>query len=97
MGLIHWWPLQGDLNDHAGNIPLSSGTATGNYSFPDTGKFGKCIALVNQNLNVANPFIDLDNWSLSFWFKNDGVYQWGDPICWSTNYSRSEMTTGVGS
>ena len=97
MGLIHWWPLQGDLNDHAGNIPLSSGTATGNYSFPDTGKFGKCIALVNQNLNVTNPFIDLDNWSLSFWFKNDGVYQWGDPICWSTNYSRLEITTGDGS
>ena len=96
MSLIHWWPLRDSLADIAGDTPLSPGTTGGSYSFTNTGKLGKCVSLVSQNLNVANPFIGLEDWSISFWCRDDGVADWGDIICWYANFSRIEVYSSGG-
>ena len=96
MSLIHWWPLRNSLADIAGDTPLSPGTAGGSYSFTNTGKLGMCVSLVSQNLNVANPFIGLEDWSISFWCRDDGVADWGDIICWYANFSRIEVYSSGG-
>ena len=52
MGLIHWWPLNGDKNDHAGNLDLTSSSST----FVE-GKINQALQLNSVIAKVANPFI----------------------------------------
>ena len=86
MSLIHWWPLTGNLNDIVGGKPFTCGSAT--Y---DAGKLGNGIKLTSADLNVANPFIGLDNWSLTFWMCDNGGSAWSDFVCFSDNLNRLEI------
>lgn len=74
MSLIHWWPLNGDLENRGlSTIPL---TGTPTYG---SGKLGKC--LINGNLTMsaeatAQAF-NKDAVTVAFWFNNIG----GSPAC----------------
>ena len=86
MGLIHWWPLNGDKNDHAGNLDLTSSSST----FVE-GKINKALQLNGVIAKVANPFIGLNDWSISFWLKDNDSSAWSDFICFSKNLIRLEL------
>lgn len=86
MSLIHWWPLTDNLNDIVGGKPFSCGSAT--Y---DAGKLGNGIKLTSTDLNVANPFIGLNDWSLTFWMCDNGGAAWSDFVCFSDNLNRLEI------
>lgn len=86
MALIHWWPLNGEKSDHAGNLDLTSSSTT----FVD-GRLGKALQLNSVIAKVVNPFIGLDNWSLSFWLMDNGSSAWSDFLCFSKNLVRIEL------
>lgn len=86
MSLIHWWPLIGDLTDRCGGGAMQCSVA----SFVD-GKIGKCIKITGGDVQVPNPFIGMENWSIAFWFRDDGSGDWKDFICWSDNKTRLEI------
>ena len=86
MSLIHWWPLTTDLKDKCGGSDMQCSVA----SFV-TGKVGNCIQIAGGDVQVPNPFIGMENWSIAFWFRDDGSSDWKDFICWSDNKARLEI------
>lgn len=87
MSLIHWWPLQGALTDYCDvGLPTCSAPV-----YATDGILGTCLKLSGCDLQIPNPFIGLNNWSLSFWFRDDGSSDWRDFICWSDNKARLEI------
>lgn len=67
MGLRHWWPLTGDLDDRIGNNPLRflSGYNNGYIVSNSAGKFGACyertaVAKVDflRSTNTIGPFTE---------------------------------------
>ena len=65
MGLIHWWPLNGDLIDKCTGNPLNNG----GWTVDDSGKIGKCYnanngAVVSRSLTIGPSF------SFACWVKN---------------------------
>lgn len=85
MSLIRWWPLISNINDNCGSSGAQCSVAT--YT---TGKVGNCLKLSGGDFKVPNPFINLNSWSIAFWFRDDGSGNWKDFICWSGNKSRLE-------
>jgi hypothetical protein len=86
MSLIHWWPLTENLKDKCGGSDMQCSVA----SFV-AGKIGKCIQIAGGDAQVPNPFIGMENWSIAFWFRDDGSGDWKDFICWSDNKARLEI------
>ena len=67
MSLIHWWPLNGDKTDKISNLELTSSS-----SVFVNGKLSKALQLNAVIAKAVNPFIGLDDWSISFWVRDDG-------------------------
>lgn len=67
MSLIHWWPLNGNLNDKGtSNIPLTNNGATVNSS----GKIGSCYSFSGNNMVVSTSDItSATALSLCLWLK----------------------------
>lgn len=86
MSLIRWWPLNGDKLDRINNIELISSSST--YTF---GKNSKALQLNAVIAKTPNPFIKLNDWSISFWLRDDGSSAWSDFICFSRNLIRIEL------
>ena len=68
MGLKHWWPLNGSLEDYVGKNNL---VASGAFNSNDNGKIGKCYnASATSAYAQSTTAIYLEgNLSLCFWFK----------------------------
>ena len=69
MSLIHWWPLNGNLNDYG----TKNVTLTGNATVNNSGKIGKCYAFNGSNTylraeypNTTKPTSAI---SLAGWYK----------------------------
>ena len=89
MSLIHWWPLIEDTRDIVGNTTLNTSSTT--Y---DSGKIGQSLKLNLCEAYVVNPFINRDDWSLSFWVRNNNSTDWKDFVCFSNNGARIELYNG---
>ena len=80
MSLIHWWPLNGDLNDKVGNNTLSNNGAT----VVNNGKIGQCYTF-NGSTNLTIPYSSLNTlgnnpaqFSFAFWLKLNSTWTgWG--------------------
>lgn len=86
MSLIHWWPLIGDKLDKITGLELDSTSST----FV-SGKIGKALQLNSTIAKTTNPFIGLNDWSISFWVMDNGSSAWSDFICFSKNLVRIEL------
>lgn len=86
MSLIRWWPLTTDLNDKLSVASLD----TSSKLFED-GKIGKALVLQSVEAFVPNPFVGLNDWSISFWVMNTGSSDWNDFLCFSGNKARIEV------
>lgn len=86
MSLIHWWPLTTDLKDKLSTTSLD----TPSKLFED-GKIGKALVLQSTEAFVPNPFIGLNDWSISFWVMNTESSDWNDFLCFSGNKGRIEV------
>lgn len=89
MSLIAWYPLNGDLSDRLGGGALTC--ANPQYG---NGKIHKSLHLAGCDLSGLNPFIGLDNWSLSLWLCDNGSNNWCDFVCFSDNLARLKVHEG---
>ncbi len=70
MSLIHWWPLNGNIND----LGISPCTVSGTPAFAANGKIGKCLSdgtLTMPAAATAQVF-NKDAVSVCFWLYNGG-------------------------
>ena len=70
MGLIHWWPLNGDLKDKIGISSIRSGTYVNNAN----GKIGSCLKNNASGIQTSVPLAsEWSHWkhsvSMSCWIK----------------------------
>lgn len=90
MSLIHWWPLTEDLNDKIGLTTLNA--VIEENIINANGKIGQYCKLNNNCLYIINPFKNLNNWSLAFWMRDDGLTAWQDFLCFEGNLNRLELS-----
>lgn len=88
MGLIAWFSLDGKLdNKGTGNYTISSSSSS--Y---ETGKVTqKSIRFNGNQMYFTNPFVNKNEWSLSFWWKNNGSGDWTDVFTFNGGSSRLEI------
>lgn len=88
MSLIHWWPLNGDLNDYGVNNV--NPTLHGTVSYLDTGKIGKTVKFSNS-LYFDTPVQATNTMSFAFWVYPDSANTWCDMFSIGTNLGRIEL------
>lgn len=70
MGLVHWWPLNGTLDDQGSNpIKLTNYSATVN----DSGKMGQCYAFSgsSQYLGYSSGAVVSGPFTIALWVKSN--------------------------
>ena len=94
MGLIHWWPLNGNLNDIG--IGNNSLTDNGGVAFSDSGKIGQCANIgsgksLTTSDNLFNSYVSL---SVAYWMKlnEQPSSDWYD--IWHVGDFRAEIYSG---
>ena len=67
MSLIHWWPLNGNLNDlGTKNVTLINNGAT----ISSSGKIGQCYSFDANSLSTSSYETDVgDDFSVCYWVK----------------------------
>ena len=87
MALIHWWPLNGDLNDYgSGNLPL---IGQGSIGFTSSGKIGKGASFTSDSQNLkATDFSTLRT------FTNYSFCCWIYLTATATNHSTAFLSSG---
>lgn len=102
MGLIHWWPLNGDTKDY-GTKNLN-GSLIGSTSFDNAGKIGQCLLADNggytgHGVDIPSNLVDeLSNTDYSFcaWVKVNGNHvHYEGAIISSGNWNNSCWAFGL--
>ena len=92
MGLIHWWPLNGDTKDY-GLDPINL-TNNGGVTFSTSGKIGKCAACSSGKYLTAtdNYFNSAVDVSLSYWVRvNSEIKTYSFIDIWHIGTLRGEL------
>ena len=81
MSLIHWWPLNGNLNDiGTSNTPLN-----GTPSYNGQGKIGQCLGpgcgILSIPASETIKVLSNTHTSITFWFNNNGDTTGDCAIC----------------
>jgi len=93
MALIHWWPLNGNLNDYGTNpVTLTNNGATIN----DNGKIGRCYKM--DNYMYLNNFTDFSsgNFSVCYWVKYTAYPAYNEYCICVNGTSSSDMLFSLG-
>lgn len=92
MSLIHWWPLNGNLNNKGlSNVFLTNSGATINSA----GKIGSCYQLDGTDDYLQGPSFTVPSsgeFSVAGWYYHDGNNTWGR-LFEFTNQNVSGITT----
>lgn len=94
MSLIHWWPLNGNLNDYGiNNNTLAN---NGSVTFSGAGKIGQCASVTSgKYLSTSDSlFNSYTCLSVSYWMKlnEEPSSDWYD--IWSVGDFRAEIYSG---
>lgn len=103
MGLIHWWPLNGDLYDRGSNP--RHGTLVGAGNVTTSGLFGKCLSGMSgsqtpagvsvANCNLVDELTDKD-YSFACWFKVHGTHvHYNGTLMSSGNWNDDAWAVGI--
>ena len=102
MGLIHWWPLNGDTYDYGSNP--KHGSIVGTASLTEPGKLGTCLsagngAEITAGVNVTNcNLLDeiSDKYSAAMWIKVHGTHiHYEGAFISSGNWNNQRWTFGI--
>ena len=93
MGLIRWYPFNGNYEDYTAN---NAGILGGNnVSYSDAGKIGKCCyfdSAQSATIRIVNPLEGKNIFSICFWAKPNTPDSWADIFGFSSNLFRLEKT-----
>lgn len=90
MSLIHWWPLNGNLNDYGINniVPTQHGTVT----YLTAGKIGRTCK-TSTSFYFDTAITATNQMSFAFWVYPDSAGAWTDMFSIGTNLGRIELTS----
>lgn len=103
MGLIHWWPLNGDLYDRGSNP--HHGTIVGAANVTTSGILGQCLSGMSgsqttagvsvANCNLVNELSGKD-YSFACWFKVHGTHvHYNGTLMSSGNWNSDAWAVGI--
>ncbi len=93
MSLIHWWPLNGNLNDYGTNsITLTNYNCTIN----DSGKIGKCYKLDGYLYNDNFTDLSSGSFSITYWVKYISYPDWNEYIICINNSASDDYLIQIG-
>ncbi len=98
MSLIAHYPLNGHCRNTFPEGQDATSNSTTYYQTTKVGSMGHAMGQPwSHQMYFRNPFIGLNEWSLSFWFKNNGSNDWGDVFTFSGGLARMEVHGSNGS
>ena len=87
MSLIAHFPLNGNLTNRLEGL-LATYSTTASY---ENSRFGPSLKFSGSQLYINNPFIGMQEFSLSLWFRPNESGDWSDVITFSGDKQRLEM------